>query len=138
MDTTLTVGAAGVLSNDFVCPDFMSLTLAQAPGHGSAILDTSGGFEYIPDPGYTGPDTFTYDVVIFGFPFNEVADTATVEIDVTGIPSPTTATAATTTTTTPTATTVATDPTTTTTAGTPTTSPGGGTLPPTGFLPATR
>jgi len=53
-DTTLTLGGPGVLGNDFVCPDFIDLAVAQAPSHGSATLDAIGGFEYVPEPGYTG------------------------------------------------------------------------------------
>ncbi len=231
-DTTLTLGGPGVLGNDFVCPDFIDLAVAQAPSHGSATLDAIGGFEYVPEPGYTGPDSFTYSLLKFGIQSFEVMDTATVVIDVqptcavslvddtyetavdtdlhvgppgpgsndslcdplaelqvvtnppngavtllgsgdltytpnpgfvgtdtftytiavapqpfaflgsrrpTGSPEPlATVTINLTPTTTATTTPVSTESASTTTPGTPTTTPGGGTLPPTGFLPATR
>jgi len=81
-DTTLTLGGPGVLGNDFVCPDFIDLAVAQAPSHGSVTLDAIGGFEYVPEPGYTGPDSFTYSLLKFGIQNFEVMDTATVVIDV--------------------------------------------------------
>ncbi|WP_303901395.1 Ig-like domain-containing protein [Thiohalomonas denitrificans] len=62
-DTTLTVAAPGVLSNDSD-PDGDTLTAATAalPDHGTLALESDGGFAYTPDAGYTGPDSFTYTV----------------------------------------------------------------------------
>jgi VCBS repeat-containing protein len=58
---TLTVAAPGVLSND---TDFLDspLTAIQksAPAHGSLSLNSSGAFQYIPNAGYSGTDSFTY------------------------------------------------------------------------------
>jgi VCBS repeat-containing protein len=60
-DTPLTVPAPGVLAND-TDPDGDTLTAVQVspPQHGTLTLNPDGSFTYTPDPGFTGPDTFTY------------------------------------------------------------------------------
>ncbi len=58
----LTVGAAaGVLAND-TDPENAALTatLVRQPQHGTVTLNPDGSFTYIANPGYTGPDSFTY------------------------------------------------------------------------------
>lgn len=58
----LTVGAAaGVLAND-TDPENANLTatLVSGPQHGTVTLNPDGSFTYIANPGYTGPDSFTY------------------------------------------------------------------------------
>ena len=59
--TTLTVAAPGVLTND-TDPDGPPLTAVSpvGPAHGTLTLHPTGAFEYTPDAGYTGPDSFTY------------------------------------------------------------------------------
>ncbi|MEE8452919.1 MAG: Ig-like domain-containing protein, partial [Thermoguttaceae bacterium] len=60
--SSLTIDPAdGVLAND-VDPDGDSLTAAvvTGPAHGSVTLGDDGSFEYRPDDGYSGTDTFTY------------------------------------------------------------------------------
>ena len=60
-DTLLTVAAPGVLGNDTDADDD-TLTAVDAtdPAHGTVELDANGAFRYEPDPGYSGPDSFTY------------------------------------------------------------------------------
>src|SRR5205823_45938 len=61
-DRTLTVDATeGVLSNDGD-PSTLTAALASDVSHGSLDLAPDGGFTYVPSAGYTGTDSFTYDV----------------------------------------------------------------------------
>ena len=54
-----------VLSND-VDPDHLlvadTVSVATAPTHGTAVPDGSGGVTYTSDAGYSGPDSFVYQV----------------------------------------------------------------------------
>ena len=60
-DTGLDVAAAGVLANDTDADaDPLRAELASGPAHGDLMLSTNGAFTYAPDPGYIGPDSFTY------------------------------------------------------------------------------
>jgi uncharacterized delta-60 repeat protein len=60
-DTTLTVSAAGVLTNDSdVDGDALSAVLVNGPAHGSLTLNADGSFTYTPQGNYNGPDSFTY------------------------------------------------------------------------------
>lgn len=59
--TTLVVGAPGVLGNDIdLDGDALVTRLVAGPSHGSLVLASNGGFQYQPDGGYSGPDTFSY------------------------------------------------------------------------------
>ena len=61
-ETALTVSAsAGVLSND-TDPNTDSLTavLLSGPSNGVLDLDSNGAFEYTPNNGFSGTDSFTY------------------------------------------------------------------------------
>ncbi|MGA2670054.1 MAG: Ig-like domain-containing protein, partial [Dehalococcoidia bacterium] len=60
-DTTLTVAAPGVLSND-TDADANTLTAVKVtdPSHGSVTLNANGSFTYTPASGYTGADSFSY------------------------------------------------------------------------------
>jgi hypothetical protein len=60
-DTPLTIGPAGLLSND-TDPDGdrLSAVLVSGPAHGTLRLRANGSFRYVPDPAFTGPDSFTY------------------------------------------------------------------------------
>ena len=62
-NTQLTVPAPGVLANDSD-PDGHQLqfVLMSQPSHGHLAPHPNGGFEYVPDPGFTGDDSFTYMV----------------------------------------------------------------------------
>jgi len=60
-ETTLTVPAPGVLSND-TDPDGdpLTVTVVDDVEHGELKLATDGRFKYEPDDGFSGTDTFTY------------------------------------------------------------------------------
>ena len=60
-NTPLDNPAASVLAND-TDPDGDPLTaaLVDGPVHGQITLRPDGTFVYVPDPGYAGPDHFTY------------------------------------------------------------------------------
>lgn len=51
-----------------------------APAHGSAVILPSGVFAYLPEDGFTGVDTFTYEVCDNGDPV--LCDDSTVTVDV--------------------------------------------------------
>ncbi len=81
-DSTLTVTAPGVLSNDSSNGNGNGIMTAAAfapPVHGSLSLNTDGSFTYTPTSGFSGVDTFTYQASAGGLPSN----TATVTIKVT-------------------------------------------------------
>jgi hypothetical protein len=61
-DTTLNVlGGAGVLDNDFDADgDSLTAILGSTTANGQLTLNADGSFEYIPDAGFAGQDTFTY------------------------------------------------------------------------------
>jgi hypothetical protein len=60
-DTTLTVTAPGVLSNDTDADgDPMTAVLNTGPSRGTLDLSLDGSFTYTPNPGFTGSDSFTY------------------------------------------------------------------------------
>jgi uncharacterized repeat protein (TIGR01451 family) len=63
-DTSRTVPAPGVLSNDlgFPPPSVTPFSGTTAAG-GSVTIAGNGGFSYSPPPGYTGADTFLYTAV---------------------------------------------------------------------------
>jgi len=65
MDTELVIAAPGLLDNDGD-PDGVAVTLdptpVVAPSHGQAVLLADGSFKYMPNPGYTGSDAFTYRI----------------------------------------------------------------------------
>jgi len=78
-DIPLVVSAPGVLSNDSDADsDPLTIPSGTAPGHGTLVLLTSGGFTYTPDPNFNGPDSFTYNIS----DGNGGTDTATVYITV--------------------------------------------------------
>lgn len=69
-----------VLTNDTTAPDLgetLTLTAVGTPSHGSARLD-GNTIHYTPNPGYFGPDAFTYTVG----DGNGAFDTATVSVTV--------------------------------------------------------
>lgn len=60
-DTTLSIAASGVLSNDTDLENnALSAIKASDPSHGTVTLNTNGSFTYIPDSNYFGSDSFTY------------------------------------------------------------------------------
>lgn len=62
-ETTLDVGAPGVLANDSDPIEFDGLSASgpiSGPAHGTVVLRADGSFTYTPDPGYSGFDGFAY------------------------------------------------------------------------------
>ncbi len=80
-DTVLHDSLAGLASD----PESADLDFAVVtpPAHGSAFLSSDGTFEYVPDHGYVGADTFTYRVDDDRF-----SDEGEVTITVTDVPLP--------------------------------------------------
>jgi hypothetical protein len=74
-DTSLTVGAPGVLGNDCGATD---PTVSSAAQHGTVTLSPDGSFTYVPGAGYVGPDSFDYTATVPGG-----TATATVRLTVT-------------------------------------------------------
>ena len=61
IDTPRTVNAPGVLVNDSDPYDApLTAVLVSSPSHGDLNLNSDGSFSYLPDSGYTGPDSFEY------------------------------------------------------------------------------
>ncbi len=86
-DTATTEGTAPVtipvLSNDFdEDGDTFSITPNSItdPAHGTVTIDSNGNPIYTPDAGFTGEDTFTYEICDTGSPVK--CDTATVTVTV--------------------------------------------------------
>jgi VCBS repeat-containing protein len=60
-ENLLTVSAPGVLGNDSDADSpVITAVLDVAPANGTVSLNADGSFTYQPNPGYTGPDSFTY------------------------------------------------------------------------------
>lgn len=60
-ESTLTVAAPGVSSNDSdVEGDPLTVAVVSGPAHGSVTLNADGSFDYIPEAGFFGADSFTY------------------------------------------------------------------------------
>ncbi|MHB1558377.1 MAG: Ig-like domain-containing protein [Isosphaeraceae bacterium] len=79
VNTTLTVAAPGVLTND-ISADGGTFTAAVVtdPAHGVLALNADGSFTYQPSPDYIGVDSFTYEDV----EGTATSSPATVTIDV--------------------------------------------------------
>ncbi len=61
--TTLSIASPGVLANDSDAEsDAMSAVIIDLPANGGATLSSNGAFVYVPQAGYSGPDSFTYRV----------------------------------------------------------------------------
>ena len=85
-DTTLSIGASGVLGNDgdadladLPVPDEIVSVLVSLTSNGSLTLLGNGSFGYTPDPDYNGSDNFSYHGVDLA---GEVSETATVSITI--------------------------------------------------------
>ena len=60
-NTTLTVAAPGLLSNDTDADgDPLTAIKVSDPSHGTVTVSANGAISYIPTTGYSGPDSFTY------------------------------------------------------------------------------
>ena len=61
-DSTLTVEAPGLLSNDDLIADTLQVLAISSPANGELSVGVDGSFIYIPDPGFSGIDEFTYQI----------------------------------------------------------------------------
>jgi VCBS repeat-containing protein len=87
-DTTLNIGAPGVLQNDTdIESDPLTATLVDDVSNGVLNLNSNGGFIYTPSNNYYGADTFTYKAN----DDSEESNTATVTITINPINDPPTA-----------------------------------------------
>jgi len=80
-DTVLVESVGSLTSNDFDPegePFTVTTTPTTAPTNGTLTLFDDGSFIYIPDAGFTGTDTFEYEISTLGM----ATDTAVVTIDV--------------------------------------------------------
>jgi serralysin len=84
-DTPLIVAASGLLGNDTdLDGDQLSATFFSGPSHGLLTFNADGSFTYIPNPGYSGADSFSY-VANDGAADSNVA---TVDISIIGTSAP--------------------------------------------------
>lgn len=82
-DTALTIAAPGVLENDIdVDNNIQAASLVTDVQHGTLSLLGDGSFTYVPDPDFTGTDTFIYQLVTYLAPQSLWTDEATVTITV--------------------------------------------------------
>ena len=60
----MAVSAPGVQVNDVICPSPQAVLSTSSPSNGTltGFDGGQGGFDYQPDPGFTGTDQFTYVV----------------------------------------------------------------------------
>jgi fimbrial isopeptide formation D2 family protein len=83
-DTTLFVDAPGVLTYDYDKegdPLTVDLSTYTQPANGSVTMYSNGSFTYIPDPGFVGNDSFSYNAIADeGTLTEEISNTATVYI----------------------------------------------------------
>ncbi len=62
-DTQLTINAPGVLVNDAdQNGDPLTAGIIMQPANGTVVFNENGSFTYTPNPNYTGPDSFRYQV----------------------------------------------------------------------------
>ncbi|MFT7640240.1 MAG: VCBS repeat-containing protein, partial [Pirellulaceae bacterium] len=81
-DTTLNIAAAGVLSNDSDPDgDAIAAVLDSGPTNGALTLFGNGAFDYTPNAGFTGVDSFTYHST----DGSAASNIATVSISVDGV-----------------------------------------------------
>jgi predicted outer membrane repeat protein len=62
VNQTIDVPAPGVLGNDWGYATGQTLTVTTQPQHGSVTLHNDGSFQYTPEAGYLGYDTFAYEI----------------------------------------------------------------------------
>ena len=77
-DQTLSEPAPGVLANDDTNSGSLTAEVDSSPSNGSLTLNANGAFEYTPNPGFFGSDSFTYRASNG----SQVSDPATVSLSV--------------------------------------------------------
>jgi hypothetical protein len=83
--STLAIAAPGLLANDTdVDSGGLTVALNSAPAHGALTLNANGAFSYVPTPGYSGLDVFSYVVTDGGLS----SAPASVSLTVTAPPPP--------------------------------------------------
>jgi large repetitive protein len=76
---TLTVDAPGILANDIDAEgDPLTAVLVMGPANGTLVLNADGSFSYVPNEGFSGADSFTYQAS----DGSNLSNIATVSIDV--------------------------------------------------------
>jgi len=87
INTALTVSAPGVLANDtfdqITSPATYQTTAVKVSGpfHGTATLNPDGSFTYTPNTGFTGVDTFTYQLNSPFFPDSHPQATVSIKVN---------------------------------------------------------
>ena len=79
------VTVSGSLLNGDSDPDSgsaVSVTGNTTPAHGTVTVNPDGTFTYLPNPGFSGTDTFTYTITDSDDPLNPKTATATVTVSV--------------------------------------------------------
>ncbi|MCE2712966.1 MAG: Ig-like domain-containing protein, partial [Cryomorphaceae bacterium] len=81
-DTPVVIDVVGNDTDSDGTIDATSVNVLSGPTNGSVTIDPiTGDVTYTPDPGYSGPDSFTYEVCDNGTPV--ICDQATVTVTVT-------------------------------------------------------
>jgi VCBS repeat-containing protein len=79
---TLTVEAPGLLANDIDAEgDPLTAALVTGPANGTLVLNADGSFSYVPNAGFSGADSFTYQAS----DGSNLSNIATVSIDVAAV-----------------------------------------------------
>src|SRR5690242_15148264 len=82
---TLTVPASGFLTNDIALNGTLQAFAVISTSHGSLVAIADGSFTYVPNPGFTGNDTFTYFVTDG---VTQVSATDTITVTTTSVAAP--------------------------------------------------
>jgi uncharacterized repeat protein (TIGR01451 family) len=77
-DTTLNVPAPGVMGNDTGVG--ITVTNHTTPSHGSLTQNADGSLSYVPDSGYSGPDSYQYTIT------DEFSNTSSATVNITVTP----------------------------------------------------
>lgn len=93
-DDSAVVGEDSVLNDSVIgndsLPDGESVDLVSGPSNGMLTLNPDGSYEYIPNPEFSGTDTFTYEICDDADPTNcsqaTVSITVLIDSDEDGIP----------------------------------------------------
>ncbi|MFK7847023.1 MAG: Ig-like domain-containing protein [Rhodothermales bacterium] len=59
-DSTISVASPGLFFNDEETTDSLLIVLVDAPGNGTVTVNEDGSFDYTPNTGFNGVDSFTY------------------------------------------------------------------------------